>query len=91
MATAEHTISPGGLALNADGSLANLSHELAHAINASLLHVVALLQCGRLEIPLDGGDRDDDALHDGASRATALVSVAEEKVREVLRVLSPYV
>ena len=93
MADTELTISSGGLAFNAAGTLADMPRDLAHEINGDLLHVLALIHCCRNEIPESAEEAayDDDELHDASSRAIVLSAIAEEKIRKVIRSMSPYV
>lgn len=92
MATLELITAPSGLACKADGSLADLPRDLAHKINDDLLQVLALIHCCRNEI-LDIPETapDDANIHDGSTRSVALAGIVEEKVRKVIRDMSPYV
>jgi hypothetical protein len=85
----------GGLATNPDGTLAEMPRALAHNVNGALLDVVALLRVARHEAEYveDGGgdDDDDDLMTSGPTRVQAMTRIAEDKVREVIGALSPYV
>lgn len=76
------------LARTDSGALRDMPRDLAHAVNSELLDVVTLLRAVRDAVD---SDADADGVTDGPSRAVALVHMSDDKVRAVLRTLSPYV
>jgi hypothetical protein len=88
-----HTIAPErGLAADAEGKLLDMPRGLAHTVSGDLLDVATLLHASMREAgSCSGGDEDDDAFTSSSSRAVALIAMADEKVRSVLRAISAYV
>lgn len=83
----------GSLARNPDGSIASVPRELAHQVQYELMHVLTLLHSLRQEVP-EGGDADEvdaDGMTSPSSRAQTLAVIADEKVRSLVKALSPYV
>ena len=69
----------------------DMPRDLAHKVNADLLEVVTLLHVSRREAGACDGEADDERLTSPSSRAVALISMADNKVRGVLRAIAPYV
>lgn len=96
MATVEVTtvLQPkGSLARNPDGTLAGVPRELAHQVQYQLMHVLTLLHSISQEVP-EGGDADHadaDGMTSPSSRTVTLSAIADEKVRSIVKILSPYV
>ena len=88
-----HTIVPQrGLAVDAGGSLQDMPRDLAHTVNGDLLDVITLLHASMREAgACSGGDGDEDSITSPSSRAVSLIAMADDKVRSVLRAISPYV
>lgn len=76
------------LARGAAGGLLDIPRKLAHSVNSELLDVVTLLHAAEGTV---GSAADDDGVTDAESRTVALLSMADDKVRAVLRSISPYV
>jgi len=85
------TLGPArGLAVDAEGKLLDLPRDLAHSVSAEIIDVVTLLHAWRLETEL-GCEEDRDETTSAESRAEALIHMADDKLRGVLRAISPYV
>jgi hypothetical protein len=83
---------PLALARNAAGELADIPHALTHRVSHDLLRVLTLLHAISNEVNgCTGLDDGDDLLTSSSSRATELVSMADEIVRSVVNDISPYV
>ncbi len=76
------------LARGAAGAPLDMPRDLAHSVNSELLDVVTLLRAAEGAV---GSAPDDDGVTDAGSRTVALLSMADDKVRAVLRSISPYV
>lgn len=76
------------LAHGAAGALLDMPRDLAHAVNSELLDVVTLLRAASGAV---GSAPDDDGVTDAESRTVALLHMADDKVRAVLRSISPFV
>lgn len=95
MAVAELTTSQtsGGLAMNPDGSLADMPRQLAEHMRDQLMDVIALLHgvCETVISDTSGDALDANGLTCPSSRAAMLASVANDKVTAIVRALAPYV
>jgi hypothetical protein len=95
MAIVELTTSQtaGGLATNPDGSLADVPRALASDMHGELMQVIALLYsvCDAIPSSQDDHEAYADGLTSPSSRAETLTIIADEKVRSVIRALTPYV
>lgn len=93
MAVVELTTSPGGLARNPDGSLADMPRQLAEHIHYQLMDVIALLHgvCETVISDTSGDAVDANGLTCPSSRAAMLASIADDKVVALVRALAPYV
>ncbi|WP_430422746.1 hypothetical protein [Methylibium petroleiphilum] len=82
-----------GLAVDARGNLLDMPRDLAHRFSAELLDVVTLLHVSMCEADSTGGGVREDAegITDATSRTIALIAMADDKVRGILRAISPYV
>jgi hypothetical protein len=87
---AEISVTPGGLAVDAEGKPADMPRELVHSLNSQLFDVLTLLYVAREEVP-EGGEKDDDDLTCQSGRAVSLIHMAEEKARAAIMTISPYV
>lgn len=88
-----HSVSEGGLALDAAGKIKDIPHKLVSTLSDDLLDVVTLLHALKAEAykGYTDTDADDDNMTSSSSRATALVYLIDGKVRELLTEISPYV
>jgi hypothetical protein len=96
MAGIEHTTAfqaTAGLAKNPDGTLADVPRTLAAHMHNQLLHVVTLLHsvCEAVPEGKNADEADADGMTSPSSRTVALAAIADEKVRSIVRALSPYV
>jgi hypothetical protein len=80
----------GRLAIGPDGEQLPIPHELAHRINHELLDVVTLLKAA-MDQAANPHSRDDDNMTSATSRCGSLARMADDKVRDVLRAMEPYV
>ncbi|EWS54841.1 MULTISPECIES: hypothetical protein [unclassified Methylibium] len=87
------TIARGGLAVDADGNVLDMPRCLVHDCNDELLDVIALLHASILEVQscASGPNEDADGITDASSRTVSLLLIADDKVRDMLRTISPYV
>lgn len=85
------TLTPGGLALDADGNLAALPRDLVCKLNHQLGEALALLDAAEEACPdADKADDDPDSYHNAETRTTALIRVAAREVRDVMNRTEPY-
>lgn len=69
-----------------------IPRELAHSIESALLDVVTLLASSVYQVEeLEDGGTDSDNMTSAQSRAIALISMADTKVRGVLTAIEPHV
>lgn len=87
------TTSAGGLAMNPDGTLADLPSKLTRELNAELLDVLALLRAidDAVMSSQEDGDEPWGGLQTSTSRASALLYLAGGKVRSIIGQMGPYV
>jgi hypothetical protein len=90
---ADATTTPGGLAKDAAGNLADMPRDMAHSISHDLFDVLTLLRSTMHEVEAIGTERDADphGLTSADSRAASLLCMAGDKVRGMLASISPYV
>ena len=81
-ATLESTTSPH----------ADMPRALVHSLDSDLMDVVTLLFAAREQVGLGGDDElvDADNMTNSSSRCVALIAMADEKVRGVIRAIEPY-
>jgi hypothetical protein len=89
---AKPTLTPGGMAMDAQGNPADMPRAMAHKINGKLIAVAAMLDAALMLCPSHGANGDEDGIHDDSSRLVSLVHNASKKVRKIIRKdLAPYV
>lgn len=69
----------------------DLPHTLAHSLSHKLMEVFTLLRVGVAERDREPEFDARDDMTDAESRSDALIAMAQDKVREVLREMAPYV
>ena len=72
----------------------DLPHDLAHRLDHELMDVVTLLHTALRQHERIGAadeEADGDNMTDASSRVASLVRMADDKVRGVIRSMSPYV
>lgn len=67
----------------------DMPREVARSISYELMNVLVLLRAWAREPGCDIGE-PDDGLTDPDSRANALVLMADERVRQVIKMMEPY-
>lgn len=87
----QEALSVRQLAQPEPGTLDDMPRDLVHQVSGDLIDVVTLLRVLRESVPASSGGPDGDNLTDSASRSVALASMADEKVRKIIKDIDPYV
>ncbi len=83
------SITPGGLAVDAAGNLADMPRDMVHSISGELLDVLTLLRCAEQEVEEIGSEGNADGLTSADSRTISLLTMTSDKVRNMLVKIRP--